>query len=122
MLKRFNICLHQLTTNAIVCLEVFIWVVQSQGVELHIEPFCEAVSQIHELHFHTKATRGLHNNIDCYNFAYRRGSMFSALSYRSKWSNECVKEWFHMKDELTVWADIRDIIQSPIVTSFGYKN
>jgi hypothetical protein len=67
VLKRFNIHLHQLTPNDIVHLEIFIWVVQSQGVELDAEAFCEAFNQVHELHFQTKATRGLHNNSSYYN-------------------------------------------------------
>jgi hypothetical protein len=103
-------------------LEIFIWVVQSQGVELDAEAFCEAFSQIHELHFQTKATRGLHNNFGCYNFAYRRGSMFPALAYRSKWLNEWVKKWFYMKNDLTTRVDIKGIIQTPIVTRFGSKS
>jgi hypothetical protein len=32
VLKRFNVYLHQLTPNAIVCLGIFIWVVRSHGV------------------------------------------------------------------------------------------
>ena len=70
VIKRFKVYLHQLTTNAIVRLEIFVWVVRSQGVELDAEAFREAFGQIHELHFQMKATRGLHNNFGCYNFAY----------------------------------------------------
>jgi hypothetical protein len=44
VLKRFNIYLHQLTSNAIVCLGIFISVVWSPGVELDVEAFCEAFS------------------------------------------------------------------------------
>jgi hypothetical protein len=55
ILKRFSIYLHQLTPNAIVRLEIFIWAVRSQGVELDAEAFCEAFSQIYELHFQMKA-------------------------------------------------------------------
>jgi hypothetical protein len=121
MLKRFNIYLHQLTLNTIVRLGIFIWAIQSQGVGLDAEAFCEAFSQIHEQHFQTKAARSLHNNFGCYNFAYQRGSIFLALAYRSKWSNEWAKEWFYMKNDLTAWADIKGIIQIPIVISFGYK-
>jgi hypothetical protein len=59
--------------------------VLSQGVELDAEALCKAFCQIHELHFQTKATRGLYNNFRCYNFAYQSGAMFLALVYRSKW-------------------------------------
>jgi hypothetical protein len=51
VLKRFNIYLHRLTPNAIVCLGIFIWVVRSQGIECDADAFYEAFSHIHELHF-----------------------------------------------------------------------
>jgi hypothetical protein len=35
-------------------LVIFIWVVRSRGVELDVEAFCEAFSEIHELHFQTR--------------------------------------------------------------------
>lgn len=89
MLKRFNIYLHQLTPNAIVRLRIIIWAVRSQGVGISDEALCEAFCQVHELHFQTKATGGLHNNFGCYNFAYRRGVMSPAPAYRSKWLNGC---------------------------------
>jgi hypothetical protein len=70
VLKRFNIFLHLLTPNAIVHLGIFTWDVRSQGIEVDAEAFCKVFSHIHELHFQTKATRGLHNNFGCYNFVY----------------------------------------------------
>jgi hypothetical protein len=74
VLKRFNIYLHQLTPDAIVRQEIFILVVRSQGVELDAEAFCEALSQIHELHFQTKAARGLHNNFGCFWLLHTKAS------------------------------------------------
>jgi hypothetical protein len=47
--------------------------------------------------------------------------MFLALAYRSKWPNEWAKEWFYMKNNLKERAEVKDIIQTPIPTSFGYK-
>jgi hypothetical protein len=44
VLKRFNIYLHQLTPNAIECLEIFICAIWSEGVELDVEAFYEAFS------------------------------------------------------------------------------
>jgi hypothetical protein len=32
--------------------------------------------------------------------AYRRGAMFLALAYQSKWPNEWAREWFYMKNDL----------------------
>jgi hypothetical protein len=104
-----------------VWLGVFIWAMWSQGVEPDVGAFCEAFCQIHELHFQTKATRGLHNNFGCYNFAYRRGALFSALAYRCKWLNEWAKEWFYMKNDLKERTGIKGIIQTPIHACFGYE-
>jgi hypothetical protein len=117
VLKRFNICLHQLTPNVIVRLGVFIWALRSQGVESDVEALYEAFCQIHELHFQANATSDLQNNFGCYNFAYRSGALSLALAYQSKWSNE----WFYMKNDLKERPDIKEIIQTPIHTCFGYK-
>jgi hypothetical protein len=51
VLKNFEIYLHQLTTNAIVRLSVFIWALRSQGMSPDAEAFC----RVHELHYQTKA-------------------------------------------------------------------
>jgi hypothetical protein len=47
VLKDFEIYLHQLTPNAIVRLNVFIWALRSQGVI----PLAEAFCRVHELHY-----------------------------------------------------------------------
>lgn len=117
VLKRFNIYLHQLTPNAIVCLGVFIWALRCQGVESDVEALYEAFCHIHELHFQTNATSGLQNNFGCYNFAYQSGVLSLALAYQSKWSNE----WFYMKNDLKECPDIKEIIQTPFRICFGYK-
>ena len=82
VLENFEIYLHQLTPNAIVRLSVFIWALQSQGVE----PLAEAFCRVHELHYQTKGREdGLHENFGCYNFAYRKDMKTSVISYRTKW-------------------------------------
>jgi hypothetical protein len=91
-------------------LGIFIWAVRSQGVEFDVEALCEASCQVHEMHFQTKATRGLHNNFGSYNFAYRRCALFLALAYQSKWPNEWAREWFYMKNDLNEQTDIKEII------------
>jgi hypothetical protein len=69
VLKNFEIYLHQLTTKAIVRLNVFIWALQSQGMSPDAEAFC----RVHELHYHTKARAdGLHENFGCYMLGRRR--------------------------------------------------
>jgi hypothetical protein len=42
VLKRFNIYLHQLTSNTIMRLGILIWTVRCQGIKLDAEAFYEA--------------------------------------------------------------------------------
>jgi hypothetical protein len=46
VLNNYEIYLHQLTPNAIVRLSIFIWALQSQGMDPNVEAFC----RVHELH------------------------------------------------------------------------
>jgi hypothetical protein len=112
VLENFKIYLHQLTPNAIVRLSVFIWALQSQGVEPLVEAFC----RVHELHYQTKAREdGLHENFGCYNFAYRKDMKTPVVSYRTKWPTSWKTEWFYVKiDEKK-----EKLVQSPLVLTFG---
>jgi hypothetical protein len=60
VLKRFEIYLHQLTSEALIKIGVFIWAMRSQGLESDADCFCNR----HELSYHTKATgkEQYHNN------------------------------------------------------------
>jgi hypothetical protein len=94
VLENFEIYLHQLTPNAIVRLNVYIWALRSQGVEPLAEAFCRA----HELHYQTKAREdGLHENFGCYNFAYRKDMKTLVVSYCTKWPTGWKSEWFYVK-------------------------
>jgi hypothetical protein len=80
VLKKFEIYLHQLTPNAIVRLNVYIWALQSQGKTANGEGFC----RVHKLNYQTKArVDGLHKNFGCYNFAYRKGTKVPVIGYRT---------------------------------------
>jgi hypothetical protein len=69
VLKKFEIYLHQLTPNAIVRLNVYIWALRSQGVSANAEGFC----RVHELHYQTKVRAdGLHKIFRCYNLHIER--------------------------------------------------
>jgi hypothetical protein len=82
LLKKFEIYLHQLTSNAIVRLSVHIWALRSQGMSANAEAFC----RVHELHYQTKArAANLHKNFGCYNFAYRKDTKASVIGYCTKW-------------------------------------
>src|SRR6187455_2379622 len=112
VLKRFGIYFHQLTPNAIVRLIVYIWALRSQAVE----PFADSFCRVHELHYQTKARKdGLHDNFGCYNFAYRKTTKFSMISYRSKWLAGWKSEWFYVK----VDEDKEKLVQSPLELTFG---
>src|SRR6187455_379294 len=112
ILKRFGIYLHQLTPNAIVRLNVYIWALRSQAVE----PFADSFCRVHELHYQTKARKdGLHENFGCYNFAYRKTTKYPVISYRSKWAAGWKSEWFYVK----VDDDKEKLVQSPLELIFG---
>jgi hypothetical protein len=93
-LENFEIYLHQLTPNAIVRLNVYIWALRSQAVE----PLAEAFCRVHELHYQTKAREdGLHENFGCYNFAYRKDMKTPVVHYHTKWPTCWKSEWFYVK-------------------------
>jgi hypothetical protein len=111
VLKDFKIYLHQLTPNAIVRLSVFIWALQSQGVDLNAEAFC----RVHELHYQTKAREdGLHENFGCYNFAYRKDMKTPIVSYRTKWPTGWKNEWFYVKVDEKKREKLKTLVLSPL--------
>jgi hypothetical protein len=83
VLKTYEIYLHQLTPEAIVKVEVFIWAMRSQGLEPDARCFCN----MHELLYQTKATwkEQYHNNFGCYNFVHRAEASYLVLTFRKKW-------------------------------------
>jgi hypothetical protein len=112
VLKKFGIYLHQLTPNAIVRVNVYIWALQSQGVE----PFAEGFCRVHELHYQTKAREvGLHENFSSYNFAYCKNTKFPVISYRTKWAAGGKTKWFYIK----VDEEKEKLVQSPLELIFG---
>jgi hypothetical protein len=66
VLKTFKVYLHQLTPEAIIRIEVYIWAMRSQGQEPNAKCFCN----LHELTNETKAVgkEQYHNNFECYGF------------------------------------------------------
>jgi hypothetical protein len=116
VLKIFKIYLHQLTPNAIVRLSIFIWALQSQGMDPNVEAFY----RVHELHSQTKARAdGLHENFGCYNFAYRKDTKASILSYCTKWPTGWKSEWFYIKVDEKKRGKLMTMVMCPLVLSFG---
>jgi hypothetical protein len=94
VLKRFEIYLHQLTSNTIVRLSVYIWALRSQGKSANVKGFC----RVHELYYQTKARDdGLHKNFGCYNFAYQKDTKAPVIDYHTKWPTGWTSEWFYVK-------------------------
>jgi hypothetical protein len=60
VLQRYEVYMHQLTSNAMVHLRIFIWTIRSNGGRTDVDAFCK----VHDLHYQTKAKDeiGLHNN------------------------------------------------------------
>jgi hypothetical protein len=79
VLKKFGIFLHQLTPDALVKVEIFIWAIRSQGLEPDSYCFCN----IHEFSYQMKATgkEQYHNNFGCYTFMYRSDATHPVLTF-----------------------------------------
>jgi hypothetical protein len=109
VLKTFKIYLHQLTPEAIIKVEMFIWAMRSQGLEPNAKCFCN----IHELSYETKATEKekYHKNFDCYSFVPRSKVSFPIPTFRKRWPGAWMQEWFYVKNDLAEREDIKGIIQ-----------
>jgi hypothetical protein len=117
ILKKFEIFIHQLMPNAIVRLSIYIWALRSQGMSANAKGFC----RVHELHYQTKVRPSykLHNNIRCYNFAYRKDTKTLVLGYRAKWPSGWTREWFYMKAGNKGGEKFKDIVTSSMRLNFG---
>jgi hypothetical protein len=119
VLKIFEIYLHQLTPEAIIRMGIFVWAVRSQGLEPNAKSFCN----IHELLYETKpwGKEQYHNNFGCYSFNARSGSSCPVPTFRKRWPDDWMTEWFYVKNDLKTREDIKDIIMRPIWQRFGLR-
>jgi hypothetical protein len=119
VLKIFEICLHQITPEAIIRMGIFVWAVRSQGLEPNAKSFCN----IHELLYETKPwdKEQYHNNFGCYSFGARSGSSCPMPTFRKRWPGDWMTEWFYVKNDLKTQKDIKDIIMRPIWQRFGLR-
>jgi hypothetical protein len=108
VLKTFEIYLHQLTLEALIKVEVFIWAMRSQGLEPDAKRFCN----IHELSYQTKAIRKdqYHNNFCCYSFVHCSDVRYPMPTFRKKWLGSWMKQWFYVKNDLSEREDLKGII------------
>jgi hypothetical protein len=119
VLKIFQIFLHQLTPEAIIRMGLFVWAVRSQGLEPSAKCFCS----MHELLYETKATgkEQYHNNFGCYGFIARSNASYPVPTFRKRWPEVWMEEWFYVKNDLVKREDIKGIIQRPIWSRFGLR-
>jgi hypothetical protein len=112
VLKTFEIFLHQITPKAIIRMGVFIWAVRSQGLEPSAKCFCN----MHELLYETKATgkEKYHNNFSCYVFVPYPDVSYRVPTFRKRWPEAWMEEWFYVKNNLVEREYIKGIIQRPI--------
>jgi hypothetical protein len=104
ILKTFEIYLHQITPEAIIRMEIFIWAVRSQG----LEPSAKCFYNMHELSYETKATRKeqYHNNFGCYGFVPRSDVSYPVPMFQKRWLGAWMEEWFYVKNNLVEREDI----------------
>jgi hypothetical protein len=119
VLKIFEICLHQITPEAIIRMGIFVWAMKSQRLEPNAKSFCS----MHELLYETKpwGKEQYHNNFGCYSFGARSGSSCPVPTFRKRWPRDWMKEWFYVKNDLKAREDIKDIIMRPIWQRFGLR-
>jgi hypothetical protein len=119
VLKIFQIFLHQITLEAIIRMGMFVWAVRSQGLESNAKCFCN----MHELLYETKATgkKQYHNNFGCYGFIARLNASYPVITFRKRWPEAWMEEWFYVKNNLVEREDIKEIIQCPIWSRFSLR-
>jgi hypothetical protein len=119
VLKIFEIYFHQLTPEAIIRMNIFVWAVRSQGLEPDAKSFCN----IHELLYETKpwGKEQYRNNFGCYSFGSRSESSCPVPTFRKRWPGDWMTEWFYVKNDLISREDIKKIIMRPIWQRFGLR-
>jgi hypothetical protein len=116
VLKKFEIYLHQLTSNAIVRLSVYIWALRSQGKSANAKGFCRVL----KLHYQMKArSDDLHKNFGCYNFAYRKDTKAPVIGYHTKWPTGWTSEWFYIKGDEKKREKFMSMVMSPLRLNFS---
>jgi hypothetical protein len=60
-----------------------------------------------------------HNNFGCYSFGARSGSSCPVPTFRKRWPDDWITEWFYVKNDLKTREDIKDNIMRPLWQRFG---
>jgi hypothetical protein len=88
-----------------------------------LEPSAKCFCSMHELLYETKpwGKEQYHNNFGCYSFVARSGSSFPVPTFRKRWPEDWMKEWFYVKNDLKAGENITKIIMRPIWSRFGLR-
>jgi hypothetical protein len=62
---------------------------------------------------------GLHKNLGCYNFAYRKDTKVPVLGYHTKWPTGWMSEWFYVKADEKKREKLMSMVMSPFRLNFG---
>jgi hypothetical protein len=78
---------------------------------------------MHELMYETKATgkEQYHNNFDCYGFIARPNSSYPVPTFRKRWPENWMEEWFYVKNDLVAREGVKEVIMRPIWSRFGLR-
>jgi hypothetical protein len=119
VLKIYQIYLHQITPEAIIRMGIFVWAVRSQGLEPSAKCFCS----MHELVYEMKAMgkEQYHNNFGCYGFIACPNASRPVPTFRKRWAEAWMEEWFYVKNDLKARDDTKEIIMRPIWSRFGLR-
>jgi hypothetical protein len=98
---------------------IFVWAIRSQGLEPSTKCFCN----MHELLYETKAMgkEQYHNNFGCYGFIARPYASHPVPTFRKRWPEAWMEEWFYVKNDLKTREDIKEVIIRPLWSRFGLQ-
>jgi hypothetical protein len=99
ILRYFDIYLHQLTSNAILRLLVYMWICQTTK----IKPSAEVFASAHQVHhqrwtvFEEEGDQSVEKDCQfgCLNFSYKSGAVSPVTAYWNKWPSNCQQHWFY---------------------------
>jgi hypothetical protein len=78
---------------------------------------------MHQLSYETKAwgKEQYHNNFGCYSFIARSGASYPVPTFRKRWPEAWMEEWFYVKNDLKAREVIKEIIMCPNWSRFGLR-
>jgi hypothetical protein len=98
ILRYFVIYLHQLMSNTILRLSVYMWICRTTK----IKPFAEGFASAHQVHhqrrtvFEDEGDQAVEKDCQfgCLNFSYKSGVVSPVTAYWNKWPSDRQQHWF----------------------------